>query len=102
MSELVRRLIEAASCGDLEMVASLLRGGIDVHAENDYALRIAAKCGRTATCKALLDAGADVHAREDDALRLAAAGGHTETCAVLEDWMREALTPTRMRRCALR
>jgi hypothetical protein len=50
-----------------------------VHAEDDYALRMAANHGYPQTVRALLEAGANVHAEDDHALRRGAYWGQTET-----------------------
>ncbi|KAJ1964590.1 hypothetical protein GGI12_001333 [Dipsacomyces acuminosporus] len=52
---------------------------IDVHAEDDEALRIAAGLGHTAVVRALVDSGADVNALNSEALVLAASNRHFET-----------------------
>ena len=63
----------AAKNGHTETVKLLLDRGADIHAWNDYALRLAAENGHTETVKLLLDRGADIHAGNDYALRYAAA-----------------------------
>ena len=78
-------LAECARHGKTEWVKFLLARGANVHALNDFALRIAATNGRTETVQVLLDDGADVHAVEDYALRWAADKGHTETVKLLLD-----------------
>jgi hypothetical protein len=77
------RLYKAATQGDTGMVRTLLADGANVHAWEDYALRLAAENGHTETVKALLACDADVHALEDYAVRWAAYFAHTETVQVL-------------------
>ena len=55
------------------------QAGANVHAEDDYALRMAANHGYPQTVRALLEAGANVHAEDDHALRRGAYWGQTET-----------------------
>lgn len=59
------------------------RGLVNIHENNDYALRRAAASGYTNTVKFLLDNGADIHANNDDALRLAARAGFHPTVKLL-------------------
>jgi hypothetical protein len=72
----------AAKC-DLETVQLLLDHGADVHAHNDYALRLATACGHAALVTVLLEHGADVHALNDDALRVASTNGFANIVLVL-------------------
>jgi ankyrin repeat protein len=65
------------------VVARLLAAGADVHAVDDWALRLAAQNGHDAVVARLLAAGADVHAYDDQALRLAAMHGHDVVVARL-------------------
>ena len=55
-----KQLIEASSRGYLSLVKELLDRGADIHAENDYALRLAAEYGRLDVVKLLLDRGANI------------------------------------------
>jgi hypothetical protein len=77
------RLIDSAKYGTTEMVQTLLTAGADVHAGDDWALRLAASNGHTETVQVLLAADADVHAHGDEALRWAARNGRTGTLRVL-------------------
>jgi len=77
------RLIDSAKYGTTEMVQTLLTAGADVHAGDDWALRLAASNGHTESGRLLLVSGANVHAGDDWALGWAAYNGHTETVQVL-------------------
>ena len=55
------KLCEAANNGDLEGVRKALDRGADVHALNDYALRLAAEYGHLEVVELLLDRGADIY-----------------------------------------
>ena len=74
------RLLYAADNGHTETVRALLAAGANVHAKDDWALRLA---GHTETVKVLLAAGADVHAKDDFALIFTTIHGHTETARAL-------------------
>ena len=75
----------ASHNGHTEIVKLLLDARANVHADDDYALRIASYYGNTEVVKLLLDAGANVHADNDYALRLASEKGHTEIVKILKD-----------------
>jgi hypothetical protein len=69
--------------GDTITLFELLHNGVNLHAQNDLALRLAAKHGHTDTARLLLSQGADVHAASDLALKWAARAGHVETVYLL-------------------
>jgi len=79
------KLKTGAEEGLLWLVKDALNKGADVHAYNDYALRLASDKGHVEVVKMLLDAGANVHADNDGALRLASWSGHVEVVKVLLD-----------------
>ena len=79
----------AAHNGHLEVVQELLKAGADVHARQDLALRCAAGNGHLAVVQELLEAGADVHAEQDDALQLAAENGHHAVAKLLKQYLRK-------------
>ena len=80
----------AAHNGHLQIVEELLKAGADVHAREDWALLWAAETGHLAVVELLLKAGADVHAREDEALRMAAQNGHLEVVRLLTRYSRKS------------
>ncbi len=79
------KLIELAKSGHTDAVELCLKLGVDIHAQEDYALCRASHNGHTDTVRLLLDKGADIHAQEDDALRWAANNGHTDIVRLLLD-----------------
>lgn len=79
-------LIKSVQNGDIWLIKQLLEAGADVHAENDYALRLASENGYTEVVELLLEAGADVHAQNDYALRWASTNGHTEIIRLLVNY----------------
>ena len=59
--------------------------GINIHADDDWALISAAFNGYLEVVRYLIDNGANIHARNDDALRCAAQNGHLEVVQYLID-----------------
>jgi len=59
-------LIKASRDGDLNTVSSLLKGRVNVHAEGDYALRLAAKNGHLEVVQLLLDRGTTIFNMSSD------------------------------------
>ena len=78
---------DAAASGRDDIVGSLLRAGIDVHAGDDYALQAAAACGQTRTVEILLHAGANPRVGSNLAAGIAESNGYSETAKVLRDWI---------------
>ena len=68
---------------DSEIVKLLLIHNVNIHANNDQALRCASGHGHLEVVKLLLDNGADVHADNDQALRCASHHGHLEVVKLL-------------------
>ena len=66
----------ASYYGHAAAVECLLKAGANVHALDDFALRWASSRGHAAAVECLLKAGADVHALDDYALRWASSRGH--------------------------
>lgn len=79
------RLAWAAEKGHTDVVRALLNSGADVHAEDDYALRISSSNGHYDTVRLLLNNDADVHAIYDEALRLASEHGLSDIVKLLLD-----------------
>jgi len=65
-----------------DAICLAIQAGVNVHADNDQALRWASGHGHAECVRLLLDAGADVHVHDDQPLFLASKNGHTE-CVLL-------------------
>ena len=76
-------LIGAARNGYLEVVKYLVEQEADIHADNDCALRWAAENGHLRVVKYLVEHGANIHADNDCVLRWAAEEGHLEVVKYL-------------------
>jgi len=77
--------IDACKHGRLPIVQFLLDQGADIHAKNDYALRLSACNGHLPIVQVLLEQGADIHADNDGALQLSASSGHLPVVQYLLD-----------------
>jgi len=77
------KLETGAKEGIVWLVKDAIAAGADVHARDDYALRLASNYGHVEVVQLLLDAGADVHAENDLALRWASGNGHAEVVKLL-------------------
>jgi len=55
----------ASENGNLSVVKYLVENGADIHTADDYALRWASQCGHLPVVKYLLEKGANIHAYED-------------------------------------
>ena len=64
--------------GHLDIVEFLVEKGANIHACDDYALQLASKYGHLDIVKFLVDRGADVHADDDYAVRGASGNGHLD------------------------
>ena len=73
----------AAGCGYLDIVKYLVEHGADVHAHDNHALRWATGRGYLDIVKYLVEHGADIHAQEDYALRWAAVNDRLEVVKYL-------------------
>jgi len=61
----------------LEAMELAVQHGADIHADNDYALRVASENGHVSVVQFLVEVGhADVHADDDGALNVASLYGH--------------------------
>jgi ankyrin repeat protein len=69
-------LTRAILFGRTDIVRYLIERGVDIHTENDYALRWAAKNGDLELVKFLMNFGANIHAENDFALLWAVENGH--------------------------
>ena len=67
----------------LEVLSILLSNGVDVHRDNDFALRWACSRGRISVAQVLISNGADVNAGKNDALYQAAKNGHLRVVELL-------------------
>ena len=76
--KLNQKLIEAAQNGDLEIVKYLVNQGVNIHANDDEALRDASYNGQLEVVKYLVEQGADIHAKNDYALRYSSENGYLE------------------------
>jgi ankyrin repeat protein len=71
-------LVMACQYGHIELVKYFIKLGVDIHAHNEWSLRISAKRNHLETLKYLIEKGADIHADKDSALRDSVGEGHTE------------------------
>jgi len=85
VSEIDQTFISAAQNGSNDKVTAALKDGADIHAKQDYALRLAAGNGHLETLELLLDHGADIHANQDEAIYWAAQWGKLEAVRFLLD-----------------
>ena len=68
---------------DLQVIKELVKEGVDIHVDDDYALSWAARNGHLDVVKFLVEKGADIHADGDYALRLAAENGYLDVVKYL-------------------
>jgi len=73
----------------VDNIQMLIDEGVDVHVDNDYALRWASRYGYSKVVKVLLENGADVHVWNDYALRRASQNGHTKVVKLLKSYMKD-------------
>jgi len=71
-------LINTATRGHVEVVKILLKHDVNLHANNDCALRWAAESNHIDVVKVLLHAGADIHADNDYVINISKRYGYTE------------------------
>ncbi|MEJ2717725.1 MAG: ankyrin repeat domain-containing protein, partial [Deltaproteobacteria bacterium] len=89
ISELRKRVLDAARSGDIGKMKQLLRAGVGVNTrneENETPLIIAARHGKTPIVKLLLNKGADIEAASNSrvtALTAACRNGHSEAAELL-------------------
>ncbi|MEK0337887.1 MAG: ankyrin repeat domain-containing protein [Nitrosopumilus sp.] len=77
----------ASEKGYYDIVKLLLDNGADVHAQDDWALQWASEYDHYNVVKLLIDNGADVHARDDRALQWASENGHDDVVELLKRYM---------------
>ena len=76
-------MIEMAKEGNVKGVILFMNKGVDIHAQNDYALRWASGNGHLEVVKYLVGEGADIHDLDDLALRWASEEGHLDVVKFL-------------------
>ena len=76
-------LEDGAKEGRLDHVIISIGLGADIHANDDWSLRVASENGRLEVVKYLVERGADIHARYDWPLRVAIYGKHLEVVKYL-------------------
>jgi ankyrin repeat protein len=82
----VNVLFEAAKNGDDDIISQLIKEGVNIHADEDYALRIASYFGHANVVRVLLAAGADIHAINNYALQWASQKGHVDVVLALAEY----------------
>ncbi len=78
-------LVDTAKEGSVKGVSMMLSKGADIHARDDWALRLASFNGHLDVVKYLIEQGADIHADNDSALRWASDEGHLEVVKYLTE-----------------
>jgi ankyrin repeat protein len=81
--QLDNNLIQAVKECNLIKVKHLIEQGADIHADNDWALRLSAANGHLEVVKYLVEHGADIHSYKYQALRYSAGNGHLEVIKYL-------------------
>ena len=66
-----------------EIVKLIVEAGVNIHTDNEYALRVTAGNGNVDIVKLLLENGAEVHANDDYSLNIAAEKGYAEVVKLL-------------------
>jgi ankyrin repeat protein len=75
----------ASTDGFIDSVKYLIANGANLHAKNDEALRRASKYGHREIVKYLIQNGADIHAKNDEALKAALKRNHIEIVNYLKN-----------------
>lgn len=75
----------AAIKGHYHTICYLHENGVNIHADNERALRFAAECGHFQIVRYLHANGANIHACNDSALNYAARRGHYEVVRYLHE-----------------
>jgi ankyrin repeat protein len=71
-------LIVNTALGYTEKVEKSIKNDVDIHINNEEALKLACSKGNIEIIKLFLDNGADIHVNEDEPISIAATNGHTE------------------------
>jgi ankyrin repeat protein len=79
------KLINACGNGDLDIIKRCFKLGVNIHADNDYALQWAAFNGHLDVVQYLIENGADIHAMNDAALQNAKYFERKEVVQYLEN-----------------
>jgi ankyrin repeat protein len=74
----LRLLSNSAERGDLVLVKYAIAKGVDIHYNNEYALRAACAMGHLEMAKYLISLGANIYKYFEDVLKLASLNGHLE------------------------
>jgi ankyrin repeat protein len=80
-------LFKAVKEGNLELLRYAVKIGTNIHAENEYALRVSANRGHLEIVQYLVENGADIYIYNNEALRWATAKNHTEVVNYLKSIM---------------
>jgi hypothetical protein len=76
-------LIYSSREGELSLVKHSIQQGADLHALENYPVRLASKHGQLNVVKYLTEHGADIHTEDEDALIAASQNGHLEVVKFL-------------------
>jgi ankyrin repeat protein len=76
-------LHRAVTENNLEFVEFLIKNGVDIHINNDIAIRTACEKGFFEITKFLLENGANIHANDEYCIRYAAQNNHIEIVKLL-------------------
>ena len=80
----VERLWWACECGHIRIVEFIASKGVDIHAKNEDAIRLAVANGHPAVVMYLVAQGADIRAMNEDVSRWAAEDGHLAVVGYLK------------------
>lgn len=75
-----RNVVEA---GEIEIIKLLIQARLNIHKNEEFALRLAAESGETEVTELLLQAGADPSARSSTAARWAHQNNHPKTTGII-------------------
>ena len=69
--------------GNIEVFKELVEQGANIHADNDYAIRLASCNGHLEIVKFLVENGANIHANDNSAIHCASSNGHLDVVEYL-------------------